>query len=80
MQTRFESFIETCINILIGFGINFIANWMILPLFGFHTLTLGQNFLIGLCFTGISVVRSYVIRRWAQRHLTKFIKQIASLL
>jgi len=35
-QTRFGSLIEAIINVVIGFGINFTANMLIFPLFGFH--------------------------------------------
>lgn len=63
-QSRMGSFMESLINVVIGFGINFVANLVILPLFGFATLTLQDNFLIGLIYTVISVVRSYTIRRW----------------
>ena len=62
-QTRLGSFIEACINILIGFGINFGMNLLILPLFGFH-ISLVNNFYMGLLYTGVSIIRSYVIRRW----------------
>jgi hypothetical protein len=63
MQTRLGSFIETAANIAIGFSINWCANLAILPLFGFH-VTGGQAFNMGLIFTVIAIVRSYVIRRW----------------
>jgi hypothetical protein len=62
-QTRLGSLIEACINILIGFGINFGMNLVILPLFGFH-ISLENNFYMGLLYTGVSIIRSYVIRRW----------------
>lgn len=75
MQTRVESLIEAWINVAIGFWINLSANYFILPLFGF-AVTLGQTFWIGVAFTGISVIRSYIIRRWAQTHLKTFIKFI----
>lgn len=63
-QTKAGSFAEAWANIAIGFGVNFTANMLILPLFGFHGLTAGKNFIIGLLYTGISLVRSYVLRRW----------------
>lgn len=63
-QTKTGSFAEAWANIAIGFGINFAANMLILPLFGFHGLTLGKNFIIGLLYTVISLLRSYVLRRW----------------
>jgi hypothetical protein len=62
-QSRLGSFIEALINVGIGFGINFIANLLIFPLFGFH-ITLSENLVMGLLYTGISVARSYCIRRW----------------
>lgn len=62
-QTKLGSFYESCINVAIGFGINFVANLVILPLFGFD-ITLTDNLYIGLLYTVISVARSYVVRRW----------------
>lgn len=68
-QTRLGSFIEACINVLIGFWINFVANLLILPRFGFTSLTFETNFYIGMAYTVVSVVRSYVIRRWFNKRL-----------
>jgi hypothetical protein len=62
-QTKLGSFYEALINVAIGFGINFIANLLILPLFGFN-ITLIDNLYIGLLYTIVSVARSYVVRRW----------------
>lgn len=62
-QTRTGSLAEALANIAVGFGINWTANMLVLPLFGFH-VTGGQAFGIGLIFTAISLVRSYVLRRW----------------
>lgn len=76
MQSRAESFIEAWLNVAIGFWINFAANYFILPLFGFN-VSLGQTFWIGVAFTAISVLRSYVIRRWAQVHLRTLVTTIA---
>ena len=63
MQTKIGSLIESIINIIVGFSINFIGNIFILPLFGFN-VTNSQAFNIGLIFTAISLIRSYLIRRW----------------
>ncbi len=62
-QTRLGSFVEAWANILVGFGVNFTANLIVLPRFGFN-VTAGDAFGIGLVFTAISLARSYVIRRW----------------
>lgn len=72
MQSRLESFLEALINVFIGFWINFVGNLLILPAVGFTTLTIHDNFIIGFWFTIISVARTYIIRRWAQRYLTAF--------
>ena len=76
MQTRLESFIEVWINVAIGFLINLLANFLILPAFGL-AVTFGQSFWIGVAFTAISIVRSYIIRRWAQASLRTAIKSLA---
>lgn len=62
-QSKLGSFYEACINIVIGFSINYVANLLIFPLFGFH-ISPGANFVMGLIYTAISLVRSYAIRRW----------------
>lgn len=62
-QTKFGSFVESWANIVVGFGINFFANLYVLPRFGFD-VTMSQAFGIGIIFTVISLVRSYVLRRW----------------
>lgn len=62
-QTRLGSFVEACINVAIGFAINFMANLLILPLIGFH-ISIKQNLFIGVLYTLISVARSYTVRRW----------------
>lgn len=64
MQTKLGSLTEAWANIAVGFGVNFAANLIILPLFGFHSLTVRNNLIIGLLYTVISLVRSYVLRRW----------------
>ena len=62
-QTRLGSLIEAFMNVLIGFGINFAANLVILPIFG-YTPTLWDNFQIGLLYTVVSIARSYALRRF----------------
>ena len=62
-QTKLGSLIEAFINVAIGFAINFVANMLIFPMFGFH-ISPAANFAMGLIYTVISVIRSYTIRRW----------------
>jgi membrane protein implicated in regulation of membrane protease activity len=67
-QSRLGSLIEALFNVAIGFAINFCANMLILPLFGFN-VTGSQAFGIGVFFTVISVIRSYAVRRWFNARL-----------
>lgn len=79
-QTRLGSFIEAWVNVFIGFWINFAANLLILPAFGFTGLTLATNFYIGLAYTVVSVARSYVIRRWFNARLHGAAERLAGRL
>jgi hypothetical protein len=76
-QTRLGSLIEVSINILIGFWINFVANLVVLPLFGLN-VTIADNFLIGFIYTFISVARSYVVRRWFEKKIQQAAMRIAN--
>lgn len=62
-QSRKQSFVESLTNVAIGYSINYIANLIVMPLFGFH-VTLEQNLWLGAIYTLISITRSYLIRRW----------------
>lgn len=61
-QTRRGALTESGINILVGFGISFLLNMAVLPLFGMHP-SMADLFSIGWIFTAASVVRSYILRR-----------------
>lgn len=61
-QSRFMSMVEALANIAIGFTINFIGNITVLPLFGLK-VTVADALGIGVVFTVISIVRSYILRR-----------------
>lgn len=76
-QTRIGSLIESFANVAIGFLINMVANFVILPMVGFH-ITLGQNLFIGVLYTFVSVTRSYVIRRWFNARLHSAAQSLAS--
>lgn len=62
-QSRRSSFYEACINVLIGYVVALASQWLVFPLFSIH-VPLSTNLWIGAWFTAISLVRSYVIRRW----------------
>ena len=63
MQTKRQSLIETLTNVGIGWFISFIANMLVLPLFGYN-INLTDGVLISIIFTIISIVRGYMVRRW----------------
>ena len=70
MQTRLESLIEACINVLIGFGVSVVANFVVFPLVGVSAST-GQILWIGAGMTVVSVARSYFVRRFANKYLSQ---------
>ena len=62
MQTRLQSFIESFINVAIGYGVALISQILVFPLFGIN-IPMESNLLIGAIFTVISIARSYLVRR-----------------
>jgi len=77
MQTKIESLIESLINILIGYGVAIVSQVMIFPMFGVD-LPLSDNLMIGAWFTAISLVRSYIIRRWFNGRIKSVSRAMAS--
>ena len=70
MQSKLDSFIEAWLNVLIGFGISVLANFVIFPWVGVSAST-GQILRIGVGMTLVSVARSYFLRRWANKYLAQ---------
>lgn len=69
MQTRIQSFIESIANVAIGYVVALVTQLMVFPLLDIP-VSIEQNLLIGVIFTAVSLVRSYVVRRafnWMQR-------------
>lgn len=62
MQSRTMSLIEALANVLVGYGVAVATQAVVFPLFGLYA-SLDQNLAIGLIFTVVSLVRSYVLRR-----------------
>lgn len=61
-QSRLMSFVESAINILVGFGISLTAQWLFLPLLGV-AISFTQNVMFAVIMTAISIARSYLLRR-----------------
>ena len=56
------SLVEAVTNIVVGYGLAVLTQVIVFPLFGLHA-SLGENFLLASLFTGISLIRSYTLRR-----------------
>jgi len=62
MQTKTQSLIETCVSVFIGFLVAYVAQVLIFPYFDIITSPI-QNLKIAGCFTMVSVIRGYLVRR-----------------
>ena len=63
MQTKRQSLIETLTSVFVGWLIGVILNLTVLPLFDYN-ITVIDSLWVSLIFTAVSVIRSYVIRRF----------------
>lgn len=61
-QSRTHSAIETAANVLIGYVVAIAAQVVVFPLWGIHE-PLASQLGIGLTFTGISILRTFALRR-----------------
>jgi len=62
-QSRIQSAVESVANVVVGYGVAVASQVAIFPFFGIH-IPLSSNLAIGAWFTAISLLRSYVLRRW----------------
>lgn len=63
MQSKKHSLIESLTNIAVGYSVALLSQIIIFPFFNI-IIPLRDNILIGVWFTVISIIRSYVIRRF----------------
>ena len=61
-QSHLMSLAESTANVAAGFGIAVLTQVLVFPLFGLN-VSLSKNLGIGVVFTVISLVRSYLFRR-----------------
>ena len=61
-QSRLMSFVEAVANVAVGYGVAVVTQILIFPVFGLHT-TLAENLSMGGIFTGVSIIRSFLLRR-----------------
>jgi len=62
MQTKKQSFKEIVISTAIGFTISLIATFIVLPIWGIQSSS-SQNLGVTICYTVISILRGYFVRR-----------------
>jgi len=65
-QTRMSSFTESVVNMTSGYVIGVLSQIAVFPVLGV-SVTMGENLILGVYFTIVSIVRSYVVRRWFNR-------------
>jgi hypothetical protein len=70
-QSRVMSLVEVATSSLIGFVVSIWANYAVLPLFGYR-VKLAESFAITLIFMVISIIRSYLVRRFFAVYVTRF--------
>ena len=63
MQTKKQSLIESLTSTTIGIIIGILLNLTILPIFG-YPVSVSDSLWISIIFTLVSIIRSYIIRRW----------------
>lgn len=61
-QPKWQSFLESVVNVLIGYTVALLTQLLVFPLFGIHA-SLQDNLIIGAIFTVVSIIRSYYLRR-----------------
>ena len=61
-QSRLMSLVEAVANVVVGYGVAVLTQIWCSRCSGWWS-TLGQNLAIGLVFTAVSIVRSYILRR-----------------
>jgi membrane protein implicated in regulation of membrane protease activity len=66
MQTRTHSAFEAVANVAVGYLVGLAAQVVIFPLVGVQA-SFGQNLVISVFFTLVSLARSYLLRRWFNR-------------
>lgn len=75
MQTKKHSLIEAILNTIIGWSIGIITQIIIFPFFDIQ-VSLKQNFYISIIFMIVSIIRSYVLRRFFNKITHKLTQRI----
>lgn len=62
MQSKTMSLVESLTNTVVGFIVSLIS-WVFIAKWYGITLSMHDNITLTLCFTVVSIVRGYVLRR-----------------
>ena len=65
-QSRRLSLLEAVTNIVVGYALAVLTQRIVFPWFGV-TASLQDNLAIGAAFVGVSLIRSYALRRVFER-------------
>ncbi len=65
-QSRRMSLIEAFANVMVGYALAVTTQIVVFPWFGLHP-SRGESLAIGAVFVGISLLRSYALRRLFER-------------
>jgi hypothetical protein len=61
-QSRLMSLVESLANVAVGYGVAVMTQVFVFPVFGLEA-TLAENMMMGGVFTGVSIARSFALRR-----------------
>jgi hypothetical protein len=65
-QSRRLSLVEAMTNVVVGYVLAVLTQLIVFPWFGL-TASLQDNLAIGAAFVGVSLIRSYALRRVFER-------------
>lgn len=78
-QTKLDSFLEALFSTFIGFMVSLVTNMVVMPMMGIP-VSFSQNLVLTIIFTFVSVARSYLVRRFANKHLTRIRMKVVDFL
>ena len=65
-QSRLMSLVEAVVNVVVGLLVAVATQIVVFPVLGLQA-SLGQNLKLALVFTGVSIARSFALRRLFER-------------
>ena len=78
-QSKIESLIESIINTSLGFLVALITQILIYPIFDIE-VSFGDQTLLALIFTLVSLVRGYIVRRYFNTYFKHTVIYLSGLL